>query len=177
MPSSPIILLDTPIVAGSFAVSKIGPHVEAEKNVWKNAVKSIASSISTNCLIRVPTPVCYELMSINKEWYNFISNSQSDVFRFSSYSIPNEILKIAAHYYFSTMTMNSDGKDQKIQTMDPLIAAYCISGGHHLLTTNQHDFPESHFSLVKTEVINLRGKRGLYRSILYLLKPKQTSKE
>ncbi len=55
--------------------------------------------------------------------------------------------------------------------MDPLIAAYCIKSNHYLLTTNQQDFPESHFSVVGTEILILSGKNGKYRSIIYLLKP------
>jgi hypothetical protein len=172
MSSDPIILLDTPIVAGSFAVSKIGPHVPAEKTIWRNAIVTIAKSVSPTCMIRVPTPVCYELMSMNKDWFKFIQQSSSAVFRFSTYSIPKLIWQKAAEYYYTAMCVNPDGKGEKMKTMDPLIAAYSLTGGHYLLTTNQQDFPESHFSVEKTEVLTLTGKNGKYRTILYLLKPK-----
>jgi hypothetical protein len=73
MPSDPIILLDTSIVAGTFAVSKKGGHVEEQKKLLQSAVLKLASLISTKCMIRVPTPVCYELMAMNREWHEFIS--------------------------------------------------------------------------------------------------------
>lgn len=173
MPSSPIILLDTPIVAGTFAVSKIGPHVEAEKQVWRKAIHALASIVSSTSLIRVPTPVCYELMSMNREWFDYIANSRSQVFRFASSSIPNAIWKKAAEYYFTAMSINTDGRGEKMKTMDPLIAAYSLTGGHYLLTTNQHDFPESHFSVAGTKILTLTGKNGKYRTIIYLLKPRE----
>jgi len=171
MPSEPIILLDTPIVAGSFAVSKKGNHVESEKILWRNAVKKLASSVSSKYLIRVPTPVCYELMAMNKQWFDFIYDSQSDVFRYSHVGISNEYIVTAAEYSFSTICTYHDGTQQKMKTMDPLIAAYCIKGNHYLLTTNQQDFPESHFTVIGTEIMVLSGQNGKYRSIIYLLKP------
>lgn len=172
----PIILLDTPIVAGSFAVSKKGPHVENEKIIWKQVVIDLAKKVSDEYLIRVPTPVCYELMSMNREWYHFISTSTDSVFRFAKHPISNEILGIAAEYSFSANSVYVDGEKQKMKTMDPIIAAHSIQGGHYLLTTNQHDFPESHFSVVDTKVLTLEGKHGKYRSVVYLLKPHVSKK-
>lgn len=171
MSSDPIILLDTSIVAGCFAVSKTGNHVAEQKKLLQSAVIKLASMVSSKCMIRVPTPVCYELMAMNKEWYQFISKSKNATFRFATFSIPNDILMLAAEYSYSTSCNYFDGEKQKIKTMDPLIAAYAIKGNHHLLTTNQHDFPESHFSVVGTEILVLSGKNGRYRRIIYLLKP------
>lgn len=170
MPSDPLLLLDTPIVAGSFAISKVGPHVEVEKRLWKSAVRRLALVVSPRCMIRVPTPVCYELMAMNKEWHDFVFRSSNPTFRFAHSSIPNNVLTLAAEYSYSTNCIYYDGEKQKMKSMDPLIAAYCIKGGHYLLTTNQHDFPESHFSVEKTEILTLTGKNGKYRSIVYLLK-------
>ncbi|MPN40374.1 hypothetical protein SDC9_187910 [bioreactor metagenome] len=56
--------------------------------------------------------------------------------------------------------------------MDPIIAAYSLLGKHYLLTTNQKDFPESHFSVIETRVLVLSGKAGKHRQIVFLLKPK-----
>ncbi len=170
--SDPIILLDTPIVAASFAVSKIGPHVEREKQLWRQTVSKLAENISPKCLIRVPTPACFELMAMNQDWYNFISNSSDDFFRFAHSYISSKIIAIAAQYAFSTNCTSYDGGKQKIKTMDPFIAAYVIHGNHYLITTNQQDFPESHFSVVDTAIMVLSGKTAPYRTIIYLLQPR-----
>lgn len=176
MPSDPIILLDTPIVAGSFAVAKSGSHVEPQKAIWKAAVSQLASKVSSRCMIRVPTPVCYELMAMNKEWHDFILKSPDDIFRFARYSIPSEVLVLAAKYSYTAQCIYYDGEKQKMKSLDPLIAAYALNGKHHLMTTNQQDFPESHFAVVDTEVLTLPGKNGTYRSMVYLLKPKTSSR-
>lgn len=159
MPSDPIILLYTNIVAGFFAVSKSGPHVKKEMQLWEEAIAALALKVSHQCLIRVPTPVCYELMAMNKEWHDFISHSPSEIFRFAHYSIPNDVLKLAAEYSYSANCVYYDGDRQKMKTMDPLIAAYAIKGSHYLMTTNQQDFPESHFSVVDTKILTLSGKK------------------
>ena len=174
MSSSPIVLLDTGVVAAIFAVSKKGPHVSREKEIWLESVRTLIETVSPKCLVRVPTPVCYELMAMNQEWYDFISRSKNEVFRFSSYSISNTMLKKAAKYSFETVCLGTDGKEQKMNTMDPLIAAYSLTSGHYLLTLNQHDFPESYFSVVETKVLVLSGKEAKkYRKLLYLLKPRE----
>lgn len=173
MLSNPIVLLDTNIVAGLFSVSKLGPHVEHEKKIWRDAVRSLILTVSSKCLARVPTPVCYELMSINKRWYSFITTSKENLFQFSAGGINNDVLMKAAEYSLQTFCVSPDGKEQKIKTMDPLIAAYSLIAGHYILTLNQQDFPESHFTVAGTKVITLSGKTAKYRVILYLLKPTQ----
>jgi predicted nucleic acid-binding protein len=172
MSSSLIVLLDTNIVAALFAVSKTGGHVEPEKQLWRSAVLELTQLVSAECLIRVPTPVCYELMAMNQAWFNYVNTSQDEVFRFSHNAISEKIWKEASKYYFTAKCFNSDGKEEKIRTMDPIIAAYSLLGKHYLLTTNQKDFPESHFSVIETRVLVLSGKAGKHRQIVFLLKPK-----
>lgn len=169
--SKSVILLDTPIVAGVFAVAKSGPHVSQDKKLFMFAIRQLSSLVGENFLVRVPTPVCYELMSMNNVWYQFIDKSTNPVFSWAHSQIENEILLIAARYSFSANCNSYDGDRQKMKTMDPLIAAFCIKNDHYLLTTNQQDFPESHFSYVGSQVLVRSGRAGSYRSVLYLLKP------
>lgn len=172
MLSNPIILLDTTIVAGTFAISKKGSHVDSEKELWRTAVLELARGISPSCLMRVPTPVCYELMSINSAWHSFVSESKLKLFKYASYSISSAHVLFAAEYAYSANCVYHDGSNQKMKTMDPLIAAYAIKGNHYLLTTNQQDFPEKYFFVEDTRLMVLSGKSGKYRQMVYLLKPK-----
>ena len=172
MSTKPIVIFDTMIVAAVFAVSKKGSHVENEKQIWRKAVKEIVTTVSPTLQARVPTPVCYELMAMNKEWYSHITESQLPFFRFCKTEIPNSILRVAAQYAVETNCTSTDGEKQKMKTMDPLIAAYAITDKMYILTTNQHDYPETHFSVSEVKVLSLIGKNGPYRTVLYLLKPK-----
>ncbi len=159
------------VVAALYAVSKTGSYVEKEKRLWQEAVMSLVSNISPECLIKVPTPVCYELMAMNQSWYDHVTRYPKPLFSPASEAIPNTVIKKAAHYSFETNCNSFDGEKQKMKTMDPLIAAYSLLGGYYILTMNQHDFPESHFTVRNLQILSLQGKNGKYRSILYLLKP------
>ncbi len=170
---STIILLDTMVVAGIFAVTKKHEKIEQHKAEWKRAIKSIISEIA-NPYLRVPTPVCFELMCWNKEWRNFILNDKRKIFQFAYYPVTNDVIMTATEYAVNCQMEFFDGAVHKVKTVDPLIAAYSLLGGHYILTENQQDFPESYFKIVKCEILLLdQRKGGLNRRVLYLLKPKQ----
>lgn len=163
------------VVAGVFSITKKHDKIEQHKAEWKRAIGSLVSKLSGPYLLRVPTPVCFELMCWNKEWRDFILNGSSPVFRFATNYISNEILLIASKYSIESKITFFDNNSHKVKTMDPLIAAYGIQGGHYVLTENQQDFPETHFDVVTCEVLLLDQPKGIERRILYLLKPKNPS--
>jgi hypothetical protein len=117
-------------------------------------------------------------MAWNLKWLQIVNDKKNDsLFKYSSYDIKNDILKIGAKYaYESNIRTGSDGKSAKLKTMDPLLAAYSIKHKCCILTENECDFPDSHFDVIGVEVLKLIGSdKDLHkkqRSILYLLKPK-----
>lgn len=171
MISKPILLLDTTIVAGLFANTKHTVSV-ADRNTWEAAVSHLAAVVSTDCLIRVPTPVCYELMCMNHEWKEFVTQSPDPIFRFAKYSITADTLQRAAEYHLAAVPANTLGKPEKKKTMDSLIAAYALQGGHYLLTANEKDFPPTHFEVIETKTLTLSATNRIkHRKTICLLKP------
>ncbi len=168
-PRSSIILLDTMVVAGWFAVSRpIQEHIDA----WETALQNLMSHAPESTL-QVPTSVCFELMCWNEPWRNKIVNENLTIFRYHSYSITSDILEIASKYSIESRVSFYDGTKHKVKSFDPITAAYCIKFGHGLITTNEKDFPESHFEVVDVEIVKLQQEnRAIKREDLYLLKPR-----
>lgn len=177
------IFLDSNVVAGAISVGRDGSSSQKTENnlkEWGRAIKELANKVSTTYYEKliVPTPICYELMAWNSKWLQIVNDKKNDsLFKYSSYDIKNDILKIGAKYaYESNIRTGSDGKSAKLKTMDPLLAAYSIKHKCCILTENECDFPDSHFDVIGVEVLKLIGSdKDLHkkqRSILYLLKPK-----
>jgi len=182
-----IIFLDSNVIAGIFAIGKDGQKsrkMEINYEEWGRAINvliNIEKSSSTPQL-RVPTPICYELMSWDKKWYDIVNDPKNiSYFYYSSFGIGNEYLRIASKYaYESQIRIGSDCQSAKMKTMDPLLAAYSIKFGFPILTENECDFPDSHFDVVGVEILKLIGSdktQRKHRSILYLLKPKEEVRE
>jgi len=175
MPSKPEALLDTMVVAGLFAVTKTkDKYIQSDKAEWKRAIESLfTKSGITEFRLSIPISVCYELMSINRGWFDFISQNSDELFRFSRTRIDNEVLAYAAKYSFEGQTQNDDGKYDKVKGFDPITAAYSLMYGYYIITENLKDFPDSHFEVIALEPTILNGQKGKYRKILALLKPRQ----
>lgn len=175
MPSNNnIILLDTMVVGGLFAISKINTVAENQnKYSWDNGIRNLLNitGFIESSLI-VPTSVCYELMSMNAEWKKYILDNTDKIFSYARYPITNSILQIAAEYSFKSRVVFSDGKTHKIKSFDPITAAYSICFNYPIITENQDDFAESHFQILAIKPIILNGGNGKYRRLLSLLKPK-----
>ena len=170
-----IILLDSMVVAGIYALTKKGVDIDERKNTYKSTVTELVNLIDNKSLICVPTPVCFELMCWNKEWRNFVLNSDSPLFYFAKHSITNDVLLQASLFSIESNTCKYDEKVHKIKSLDAIIAAYSLINTYYVLTENQSDFPESHFQLVGTRMMLLKQKdEGVRRVFLHLLKPKQS---
>lgn len=166
-----LVLLDTMIVAGLFALSKKGIHVKQQRAMWVGAVFSI---LPRECAYLVPTSVCYELMSWNKEWHAFILGmSDTVVFKAVNDDIPANILHLAASYSAENEIVYFDDKKYKVKSLDPITAAYAMVNRCFILTENEKDFPESYFSVRSSQLILLPQKQGVKRRIIYLLEPKK----
>ncbi|MEK7079320.1 MAG: hypothetical protein AAB929_04585 [Patescibacteria group bacterium] len=177
MPSNPpIILLDSMVVAGVFALTKSGNNIDERKNTYKAVIIDLVSILGKSYLLSVPTPVCFELMCWNEIWKNFVLNSKSQLFFFAKHSITSDVLQTAAEFSIKSNTCRYDEKIHKIKSLDSIIAAYGISNGHYILTENQKGFPESHFELIGSRVMLLKQHEGYPpRTFLYLLKPRKSS--
>lgn len=178
-----IVLLDSNVIAGVLAVGKDGStSKKTESNLaeWGRAINELVSKIDSTLPIqlKVPTPICYELMAWDKKWFDIVNDPKYvSYFYYASYHLKNEFLRIGAKYaYESQIRTGSDGQSAKLKTMDPLLAAYSIKFGYPILTENECDFPDSHFEVVGMELIKLVGSDKSprkHRSVLYLLKPKE----
>lgn len=178
MPSNlPIVLLDSMVVAGVFALTKKGAGIDERRNTYKEAITNIISYFEPNkCLLRVPTPVCFELMCWNEEWKNFVLNSKLPMFYFAKHSITYDILQTASEFSINSNTCKYDESAHKIKSLDSIIAAYSILNRHFILTENQKDFPESHFNLISSKMMLLKQEKGYPpRTFLYLLEPRKSS--
>ena len=176
MPSSNnLVLLDTMVVGGLFAISKINTIAENQnRDSWDNGIRNLLNmSGFTESSLVVPTSVCYELMSMNAEWKKYILDKTDKIFSYAKYPITNNILQTAAEYSFKSRVVFFDGKTHKIKSFDPITAAYSIWFNYPIITENQEDFAESHFQIVAVEPIILNGNIGKYRRLLSLLKPKK----
>lgn len=162
------------VVAGVFALTKKGDDITERKNTYKAAIIDLVTALGPSYLLRVPTPVCFELMCWNQVWKDFVLNSKSQLFFFAKHSITSEVLNAAAKFSIDSNTCKYDEKTHKIKSLDSIIAAYGIINGHYILTENQKDFPESHFELVESRMMLLKQQDGYPpRTFLYLLRPKQ----
>jgi len=171
-----VILLDTMVVAGMFAVTKQGGGVEwieGRKKNWRTAVDNLTAKVGEGVILKVPTPVCYELMCWNEGWYKQVTSGRNPVFAYAKNNIHSKFLLMAARYSVECRVEYFDSTKYKVKTMDPLVAAYSMVFGYYLLTENQKDFPESHFSVVEIEPLVLKEKKGQVRKVLYLLQPKK----
>lgn len=178
MPSNSKVLLDTMVVAGLFAVTKNkDKYAQSNKTEWERVIASLFKKCGlTDCRLSIPNSVCYELMSMNQGWFNFISENSDDLFRFSRTHINNDVLAFAAKYSFESQTQNEDGKFDKVKGLDPITAAYSIMYDYYLITENLKDFPDSYFEVIALESAILDGQKGRYRKILALLKPRLVAK-
>lgn len=168
------VLLDTMVVLGFYGSrtsSFQGGKSDADK--WQKTIETLLGRLNvSNFRITVPTPVCYELTCHGSAWKDFFPQ-EPDIFRYAEAYISHDILKRAAEYSLSIHPMKADGKEGKVKTMDPIIAAYSLDLKYYLLTENQQDYPEPYFSLVATEAVVLTDKTGnKYRRLIHLLKPK-----
>ena len=162
------------VVAGVIALTKKGTDIAERKNTYKSAIVDLVSILGSSYLLRIPTPVCFELMCWNEVWKDYVLNSKSQLFFFAKHSITSEILQVAAEFSITSNTCRYDEKRHKIKSFDSIIAAYGILNGHYILTENQKDFPESHFELIGSRMILLKQQEGYPpRTFLYLLKPKK----
>lgn len=185
MTSNKIVLLDSNVVAGIVALGRNGNQSEKHKSnasEWEKSINNLLSNLNkdpTQIKLKVPTPICYELMAWDKKWFDLINSSKyKSYFNYSSYNISNKFIKIAARYaYESRINTGSDDKSAKIKTMDPLLASYSIMFNYPILTENECDFPNSHFEVIGIDLLNLTGNNKKYRSILYLLQPKKEIRE
>jgi len=178
--SSNLIILDSPVAAG--ILSGIEKNSQKSRK-WLKLATNIAKGIS-NGEITIPTPVFYEIAQTNKHWYKlieFIKNSpesrKSSLFKYAQYSITPHVLIEASRYKYRCCNAQSKDKGdfkkqkQKISTYDAIIAGYCLKYGYLLLTTNQKDFPEKYFKLLKV-VESVRKNALEAREFVYLLEPK-----
>lgn len=180
-----IVLLDSNVVAGIVAVGRDGNGSRRHTlnaSEWEKSINNLVSNIDkdlTLIKLKVPTPICYELMAWSKKWFDLVSGSSyGSYFDYSSCNINNKFIKIAARYaYESRISSGSDDKSAKLKTMDPLLAAYSIMFNYPILTENECDFPNSHFEVLGISLLNLSGSNKQYRNVLYLLKPKQEIRE
>lgn len=181
--SENIVLLDSNVIAGVLAVGKDGnksKKMEANFAEWGRAIEQLIGKVDSKLPVqlKVPTPICYELMAWDKKWFDIVNDPKYvSYFYYSSFSIGNEYLRIGAKYaYESQIRTGSDGQSAKLKTMDPLLAAYSIKFGYPILTENECDFPDSHFEVLGMELLKLIGSDKspkMNRSILYLLKPRE----
>lgn len=175
MPTShSFVLLDTMVVGGIFAVSKSdSPKENENKNSWKSAIANLINRASiTNTQFIVPTSVCYELISMDKNWFNFVLNSSSGgIFQYSKNNIASKILQLAAQYSYSSRIEFSEKESYKSKSFDPITAAYSLFCNYPLITENQDDFCEPYFKIVAIEPVLLNAKQGKYRRLLSLLRP------
>lgn len=174
MSASRFILLDTMVVGGIFAVSK--PNSESEKQnraEWRRSIEElrIKGGIQKASFI-VPTPVCYELMCLNKEWTQMILGNRENLFPYASRNISGQVLKKAADFSIESKVEFTNNESFKSKSLDPIIAAYSLIQGHYIITENQKDYPESHFQVLAMEPVIINGQKGKLRKILLLLKPK-----
>jgi len=141
MPEDKVILLDTMVVGGLFALSKKGKSIDENKKEWKNVVVKIIENIKNRKLV-VPPSVCFELMCWNKEWHQLISSKSSSIFSYSDRPIRNEILQLAAMYSYECGSKFVDGDESKpkLKSMDPITAAYCLKHKYYIITENIVDF-------------------------------------
>lgn len=174
MPTNqPIVLLDSMVVAGIYALTKKGADFDERRNTYKSTVTELIELIDGKSLVRVPTPVCFELMCWNKEWRNFVLNSNIPLFYFAKHSITSDILCAASLFSIESNICRYDEKVHKIKSLDAIIAAYSLVNKYFILTENQSDFPESHFQLVGTRMMLLKQRdEGTRRVFLHLLKPR-----
>lgn len=168
-----IILLDTMVVAGIFAVSKNGGDWLSEnKQQWSDAILSLSKSIkATGCEFLVPTSVCYELMTMNKDWKKLVLSESDSVFRYAKRAISNEILQLAAEYSFNSCSVGSDDTKHKVKSFDPVTAAYSLKHGYPIITENQKDFTEPFFSITEIKPVVVNIKKGKERRLLCLISP------
>lgn len=162
------------VVGGLFAISK--PKTKSEdqnKSEWRRAIDSLKKKSGfEDARFTVPTPVCYELMCLNKEWKDMISSNKENLFPFADWPISNKILKKAAEFSVESKVEFTNKESYKSKSLDPIIAAYSITNQYSIITENQKDYPESHFQVVAIEPVILNGQKGQIRKILLLLKPK-----
>ncbi|PIV07576.1 hypothetical protein CO009_00415 [Candidatus Shapirobacteria bacterium CG_4_8_14_3_um_filter_35_11] len=171
MPENKIILLDTMIVGGLFALNKKGNKIEENKTEWKRAVIKIVN-IFENKRLLAPPSVCFELMCWDKNWHKFVTEKSRSVFNYSSEPISNETLQIASKFAYTCGESFGETNEikYKLKSMDPITAAYAINHKYYILTENEKYFPESFFKIVSIEKLILFGKDGKkYRRFLYLL--------
>lgn len=182
MISDKIALLDSNVVAGIIAVNRDGNSSQKTKinsKEWERSINKLISLIDidpTKVELKVPTPICYELMAWDKEWFKIVTSEEyKALFIYSSNSLGNKFIKIAARYaYESQIRTGSNNDSPKLKTMDP--AAYSIMFAYPILTENECDFPTSHFDVIGIDLLNLvssNDSNKQYRNILYLLKPKE----
>ena len=180
------ILLDSNVIAGVIAFGKDGnvsKKSEINSNEWIRSISKLTALINKdpdNTRLIVPTPICYELMAWSEKWFKIVTEAKEyqHYFAYSSYDITNKFIKTAARYaYESQIRKGSDNENNKIKTMDPLLAAYSIKFNYPIITLNKCDFPNSHFEVIGIDLLNLISSNDLlnrrHRSILYLLKPKE----
>ena len=169
----PSILLDTMIVAGIYAAAKVGDaeNLLASQTEWRRIVKSLIEKAELkNIKLVIPRPVFYELMSMNKTWYDYvIEREKNPIFNTSTETISDEILKRASLYAHECRAQFGQD-DGKLKSYDPLIAAYAAEAHGYVITENQKDFSESHFQVVAIDTAILKGKDVKGRRIIFLLK-------
>lgn len=162
------------IVLGMFALPGPGRAQLPDEKKWQAAFRNILQRIpiTSPYELVISTPVCYELLCHGPDWKKSILDNQNDMFRFAKADIKNKILQKAAQYTLDVDPVNPDGRDGKMKTLDPMIAAYALEFGYYLLTKNQQDYPDPYFSIVATEPLVLKNKNGRqYRRMLHLLRP------
>jgi hypothetical protein len=96
----------------------------------------LTAKIGGDFVMKVPTPVCYELMCWNKDWYDEVLSSNNPIFTYAKCSIGSKFLRIAAKYSVDCRVKYFDNKKHKVKVMDPLVAAYSMEFGYYLLTEN-----------------------------------------
>lgn len=162
------------VVGGLFALSKaITSSSDINKTAWGNAILQLqADSDLLDHTLCAPTSVCYELMSMNRTWKDFILTSRNNLFTYATYNISNQILQRAAEYSYSSRAVFVDNSTYKSKSLDPITAAYSLENGYPIITENQKDFAESHFTILAVTPVVLQVKQGRERRLISLLAPK-----
>ena len=163
------------VVGGIFAISKPDTKPQRENKItWRNSINKLVDKARVdNPQFIVPTPVCFELMTMNQSWKNFILDNTSGVFRYAQYGISSSILKRAAEYSFTSRIKFSDNSSYKVKSFDPIIAAYSLEYGFPIITENQKDYCESHFSVGAVEPVILNAQINQERRYISILLPKK----
>lgn len=169
------VLLDTAVATGVISSISTDPAIKKKGQRWVELVMDLVSELKDPS-IKIPTPVFYEIAAKNKESYKIISKIKADVdsgvkspiFDYINHSITPETLDAATRY---RAICRDKGCPQDIEWVDAIIAVYCLSSGHCLITPNQKDFPELFFEVKK---IGLRplDKPKSSREFVVLLIPR-----